>query len=34
MINKTIFKNIFNKKSIVLSDIFNNENNISLWNRN
>lgn len=35
MINKTIIKkNIFNKKSIVLSDIFNNENNISLWNRN
>lgn len=35
MINKIIFKkNIFNKKSIVLSDIFNNENNISLWNRN
>ena len=34
MINKIIFKkNIFNKKSIVLSDIFNNENNISLWNR-
>ena len=34
MINKTILrKNIFNKKSIVLSDIFKNENNISLWNR-
>ena len=34
VINKTILrKNIFNRKSIVLSEIFDNKNNISLWKR-